>query len=119
MNLLLPHNMKGYKNNQLNYLFSLFMTMLVSYDSLKYFASLFELLLQSTPIKQHNLLCTAFFKSFEDNIYFLMEKKNIKLHHIFFSIVISGKFGVVGNARKRKFKHSFGLKKKILMILLL
>ena len=112
LGLLLANSMKIYKTPRLNHFFSLFMTMLFSYNSLKYFSSFFRLLLQSTPIKQHNLVCNTFFQYFEEYLNFMMDKKSIQFHHIFFSINISGKFGVVGNSRKRKFKYSFGLKKK-------
>jgi hypothetical protein len=110
--LKLPPRLREYSSAQLQHQFNLFVSMFIGYNSLRCFAPFFRLLLQSTPIRQHNQINHFTTEYIGKLLNYRLQYGRHDMSKIFFLISISGKVGVVGNSRKRTHTYKFGIKKK-------
>lgn len=109
---VLPQHLTQYITPLMQHKFTVMISMMFGEKSLQFMATFLRLLLQSTPIRQHPTVLVHFQFLMEEYIYAYLQYSGVGIRHVYFSVSISGKFGVVGNSRKRTSQFSIGLKKK-------
>lgn len=112
--LFIPQNVFFYKFLPPKFIhqFSLALTTLLLYNSLYFFKYFLQIIWEFVPIKNHTSVTWFLRRFFRTFFTHHITIQNTTLSSLFFSIKISGKVGVTGNARRRKFKYYYGLKKK-------